>query len=169
MNTHKEKKDNMATINRMGAALVAAATIVAAGCCDKNNCTADATADGAAADLGELHRGDLLFVRLKLKSAVERDYADLVIEDLFAGAFEPVHDAPAAGLPDWVMRTDARDDRMLVFSKKFRLGRNEEVVYTYPVRVVSSGVYALPAVAVEAMYQPRLAARFGAGRVVVRD
>ena len=49
MNTHKEKKDNMATINRMGAALVAAATIVAAGCCDKNNCTADATADGAAA------------------------------------------------------------------------------------------------------------------------
>ena len=127
------------------------------------------TADGAAADLGELHRGDLLFVRLKLKSAVERDYADLVIEDLFAGAFEPVHDAPAAGLPDWVMRTDARDDRMLVFSKKFRLGRNEEVVYTYPVRVVSSGVYALPAVAVEAMYQPRLAARFGAGRVVVRD
>ena len=127
------------------------------------------TADGAAADLGDLHRGDLLFVRLKLKSAVERDYADLVIEDLFAGAFEPVHDAPAAGLPDWVMRTDARDDRMLVFSKKFRLGRNEEVVYTYPVRVVSSGVYALPAVAVEAMYQPRLAARFGAGRVVVRD
>ncbi len=53
MNTHKEKKDNMATINRMGAALVAAATIVAAGCCDKNNCTAGAATDGAAAQAAD--------------------------------------------------------------------------------------------------------------------
>ena len=128
------------------------------------------TADGTtAADLGNLTCGDLLMVELKLSSAVARDYADLVIEDLLPGAFEPVHDAIGSRLPNWVMRTDARDDRMLVFSRKFSLDKDEQVVYTYPVRVVSSGVYALPAVAVEAMYQPRLSARFGAGRVVVHD
>lgn len=49
MNTHKRKKDNMAKINRMGAALVAAATIVAAGCCDKDNCSAQKPADDAHA------------------------------------------------------------------------------------------------------------------------
>ena len=40
MKTDKGKKNKMAKMTTVGAALVAAATIVAAGCCDKENCTA---------------------------------------------------------------------------------------------------------------------------------
>ena len=138
------------------------------------------TSDGAVADLAQVSRGELLVVELRLKSSVARDYADLVIEDLFPGAFEPVFGGlDLRGLPwvvadhaasrPWVMRTDARDDRMLVFSKKFHLNANEEVVCYYQVRAVSAGAYTLPGVAAEAMYQPELRARVGAGRLVVRD
>ena len=136
-------------------------------------------ANGQPADLGQVARGDLLVVELKLRSSVARDYNDLVIEDLFPGAFEPVqgglHLNSLGWIPEkdrfdhWVMRSDARDDRMLVFSKKFHLEANEEVVHCYQVRVVSAGAYALPGVAAEAMYQPELRARTGAGRLVVRD
>ena len=138
------------------------------------------TGDGAVADLANVSRGDLLVVELRLKSSVSRDYADLVVEDLFPGAFEPVFGgldlrglhwvvADHAASRPWVMRTDARDDRMLVFSRRFHLNANEEVVYHYQVRAVSAGAYTLPGVAAEAMYQPELRARTGAGRLVVRD
>jgi hypothetical protein len=139
-------------------------------------------ADGNAADLSSLSRGAMLVVELTIKSNVSRDFADIVIEDLFAGAFEPVHGAidpalypwvairgAARKTGEWVMRSDARDDRMLVFTKKFHMEANEEVRFHYPVRVVTAGGFALPCAAAEAMYQPRLRARTGAGRVVVRD
>ena len=133
--------------------------------------------DGCAADMSRLARGDLLFVELTIRSDVSRDYSDLVIEDLFAGAMEPVHSAldPSVypwlppGADGWVMRSDARDDRMLVFSKKFHMEKNDEVKFCYPLRVVSAGEFALPGVAAEAMYQPSLRARTCPGRVVVRD
>ena len=112
-----------------------------------------------------------------MRSTEERNLADLVIEDLFAGAFEPVHSPIDAslypffhkGMHDWVLRSDARDDRMIVFSKQFHVDKNGEVKFCYPIRVVSSGSFALPQVAAEAMYMPQLRARTGAGRLVVRD
>ncbi|MBQ6136789.1 MAG: hypothetical protein IJI73_05405, partial [Kiritimatiellae bacterium] len=132
--------------------------------------------DGSAADISSISRGDLVVVELELASTVSRDYADLVIEDLFAGALEPVRAALDPSLfpwakdvgPDWVLRSDARDDRMLVFSKKFHLERNEKAVFRYQLRAVTAGSFALPQVAVEGMYHPELRARAGAGRVVVR-
>ena len=136
------------------------------------------TPEGALADLSSLSRGDLLVVELKIRSAETRDYADLVIEDLFAGACEPVRGGIDLGncawipgkdrFDHWVMRSDARDDRMLVFSRKFHLNAGEEVVHYYQVRVVSAGDFTLPGVAVEAMYQPELRARTGVSRLVVR-
>ena len=135
------------------------------------------TAEGAPADLTKLARGDLLVVELTVRSTEERNLADLVIEDLFAGALEPVHSPIDAslypffhkGMHDWVLRSDARDDRMIVFSKQFHVDKNGEVKFCYPIRVVSSGSFALPQVAAEAMYMPQLRARTGAGRLVVRD
>jgi uncharacterized protein YfaS (alpha-2-macroglobulin family) len=66
------------------------------------------------------------------------------------------------------MRSDARDDRMLVFSKKFRLHKGEAVTFRYPVRVVSCGEYVLPGPSVEAMYHPELHARLAPSRVAIR-
>ena len=129
------------------------------------------TTDGKPAALSELRQGDLLTVRLTLRSADKREFSDLVIEDLLPGCFEPVSQsafAPSSCLRDWVMRSDARDDRMLVFSKRFELEKDEEVAFRYQVRVVSTGVFTLPGVAAEGMYHPQLRARTGAGRVVVR-
>ena len=134
--------------------------------------------DGTPADLTRLERGELLVVRLAIRSDATRELSDLVIEDLFPGAFEPVHrDIGFTGNADWVMRKDARDDRMLVFSKKFKLeaGNEVEIRYEagneveirYPVRVVSAGDFVLPGPSVEGMYAPSLRARRAAGRIVV--
>jgi hypothetical protein len=133
-------------------------------------------ANGEPYDMANAKRGDFVMVRITLKSSVERSYSDLVVEDLFAAAVEPVRGGiDVSAYPwtrdcgtEWVMRSDARDDRMLVFSKKFQMYRNDEVKFHYPARIVSSGEFALPAVRVEAMYNPGLNARSGAGRVVVR-
>ena len=136
-------------------------------------------AEGKPADLGALRRGQMLIAELTLTVDDTRVLNDLVIEDLFAGAVEPVHGAlPAsfAAVPaanevmqaDWVMRSDARDDRMLVFSKKFKLEKGREAKFRYPVRVVSAGEFVLPGPSVEGMYHPALRARRIPGRIVVR-
>ena len=129
--------------------------------------------DWLPADMDKLARGDLLIARLTIESDARREIADLVIEDLFPGAFEPVHREITpegwrkSGGADWVMRSDARDDRMLVFSKKFKLEANGKVEFYYPVRVVSAGDFVLPGPSVEGMYAPSLHARRAPGRVVV--
>ena len=137
-------------------------------------------AEGNPVDLGALRRGQLLVVELSITTYDTRVLSDLVVEDLFAAAFEPVHGALPASftLPpgdkaipqaDWVMRSDARDDRMLVFSKKFKLEKGREAKFRYPVRVVSAGDFVLPGPSVEGMYHPALRARRIPGRIVVRD
>lgn len=126
------------------------------------------TREGAEVAPEKLERGDLIVVELTLASSEDRDYADLVIEDLFAGALEPAHaelDTIQAGDTAWILRTDARDDRMLVFSRKFHMARSGEVVFRYPVRVVSAGRFILPGASVEAMYAPAIRARTAATTV----
>ena len=127
------------------------------------------TSDGKPADLARLVRGELLEVELTLTSDMQRTFSDLVIEDLFAGAFEPVHRELAAekGSVDWVMRKDARDDRMLIFAKQFTLGAGASVKMRYPVRVVSAGDFVLPGPSVEAMYAPSLHARRAPARITI--
>ncbi len=134
------------------------------------------TAEGEPYDLSKAACGDLVIVRLGVSSDVARTVNDLVIEDLLPAAFEPVSMpcVPAlypwisSGTHAWVMRSDARDDRILVFSEKFTLEKNDEAFFHYPVRVVSAGAFTLPGAAVEGMYQPSLRARTRGGRLVVR-
>ena len=126
------------------------------------------------ADMDSLSAGDLLVVHLTIESDATRTVSDLVVEDLFAGAFEPVHREMSpegwrkGGGAKWVMRSDARDDRMLVFSKKFDIPANGKVEFYYPVRVVSAGDFALPGPSVEAMYAPTLRSRRAPSRIRVR-
>ena len=132
------------------------------------------TSEGKPVDFANLSRGELLVTELTLRSDAQREFSDLVIEDLFAGAFEPVHRelSPADWMKDdgldWVMRKDARDDRMLVFSKQFTLNAGREAKVRYPVRVVSAGDFVLPGPSVEAMYYPNLRARRAPERIAVR-
>ena len=131
------------------------------------------TQDGAPYDISKASRGDSIVVRIELSSDEDRLLNDLVIEDLLPGALEPVHNDAGVfpwiekGAHSWVLRHELRDDRILVFSKAFSLMKNEKVAFHYSLRVVSAGTFALPAVAVEAMYQPELRASGGTGRIVV--
>ena len=128
------------------------------------------TAEGAPADLAHVSRGDLLNAVITLTSAESRDYSDLVIEDLLGGGFEPVTAASEAlPLPDWLMRTDLRDDRFLAFSKRFHLEAGEKVEVRYQVRAVTAGAFMLPGVSAEAMYFPELASRAAPSNVAIVD
>lgn len=133
------------------------------------------TPEGRPVETNVFARGEMLIAELTVTAADSRELSDLVVEDLFAGAIEPIHGA-APELPlgtnavaprAWVMRSDARDDRMLVFSKKFRLARGQEAKFRYPVRVVSAGDYILPGPSVEAMYFPALKSRRAPTRIVI--
>ena len=135
------------------------------------------TPEGTPIATNEFRRGEMVVVELSVTADDSRELSDLVIEDLFAGAFEPIQGVappPVAGATNevdsakWVMRDDARDDRMLVFSKKFHLEKGEHAVFRYPVRAVSSGEYVLPGPSVEAMYFPALNARCAPTRIKVK-
>ncbi len=147
------------------------------------------TPEGGEADLSKLSLGEMLITELAIKVDDTRELSDLVLEDLLPACFEPVHGGlvPKRASADpsdprganegaslnldqgrWVMRSDARDDRMLVFSKKFTLAKGEEATFRYPVRVVSAGDYILPGPSVEAMYHPDLHARRAPSRISVR-
>ncbi|MBQ2624902.1 MAG: hypothetical protein IJG18_07375 [Kiritimatiellae bacterium] len=148
------------------------------------------TPEGGEADLSKLSLGEMLIAELAIKVDDTRELSDLVLEDLLPACFEPVHgglvpkrasadpsdprganegaSAHALDQGKWVMRSDARDDRMLVFSKKFTLAKGEEATFRYPVRVVSAGDYILPGPSVEAMYHPDLHARRAPSRISVR-
>ena len=128
--------------------------------------------DMTPADISDIVRGEMLVVKLTIESDAARELSDLVVEDLFAGAFEPVHreiSVPGRLMADWVMRSDARDDRMLVFSKKFKLEANGKVEFYYPVRVVSAGDFILPGSRVEAMYAPTLRAQTPPTRIRIAN
>ena len=126
------------------------------------------TQEGKEADLANLSRGDLLVAELELSASETRAFGDLVIQDLFPAAFEPERGGLDRTLfpwvyadgngANWVMRSDARDDRMLVFSKRFDLVAGKPVRFRYPVRVVSAGTFTLPGPTVEAMYAPGIRA-----------
>ena len=134
-------------------------------------------ADGSEADLGALTRGDLVIVELTLQPEAGRDYSDLVVEELLPACFEPDTapvtkeayawiDAQADVVP-WELRRDIRDDRVLIFSKKFKAQSGKAVCTHYAVRVVSAGEFILPGTSVEAMYAPEIRAHERARHVKV--
>ena len=131
------------------------------------------TPEGEPADVKNLKCGEMVISEIAIESRDGRDVGDLVIEELFAGALEPVlggkqsFPAFADEIEGWVMRSDARDDRMLVFSKRFRMEPGMKAVFRHPLRVVSPGDYALPGVSVEAMYYPALNARSAPQRITI--
>ena len=134
-------------------------------------------ADGTEANLGALARGDLVIVELTLHTEAGREYSDLVVEDLLPACLEP-DTAPVTkeayswigsqpGVLPWELRRDVRDDRVLIFSRKFKEQPGKVARAHYAVRVVSAGEFILPGTSVEAMYAPEVRARERALRVKV--
>ncbi len=131
--------------------------------------------DGTAAAPNSFVRGEMLIVELTLSAPMKTVYSDLVIEELLPACLEP-DQTPLAGeaypfigatAHQWLLRRELRDDRVLGFSRRFKLDAGASVKFYYPVRVVGAGTFVMPGSSVEAMYDPSLHARGASGRVKV--
>ena len=127
---------------------------------------------GAPVDPSALRRGDLVIVRLTLDPQ-ERTLKDIVVAELLPAGLEIENArlAAAGTLPwikpdeaDWVLHREARDDRLLLFSKSV----SEPQRFHYAARAVSPGEFVVPPVSAAAMYDPETFSRHGSGRVTVK-
>jgi len=128
--------------------------------------------DGERVDPSKLSRGDLVIVSLAVdpKGAPLKD---LVIEELLPACLELEDgDLAKAGTTPWISATEdrwvlhreARDDRLLLFSREI----SEPQTFHYAARVVTPGEFVVPAVSASAMYNPGIFSRSGLGRVTVK-
>lgn len=129
-------------------------------------------ADGAPVDPAKLKRGDLVIVSLTLDT-LGRPLQDVVVEELLPAGLEiesarlerscaqPWLQADEA---DWVLHREARDDRLLLFSKRI----SGTCAFHYAARAVSPGEFVVPPIAASAMYDPDTFSRWGLGRVTVK-
>ena len=139
------------------------------------------TSEGFPADLENLTRGELLIAEITLSSDIKYDFSDLVIEDLFPAAMEPerasVADAFARwhgkGDRSWVLRSDTRDDRVIVYSRPVTISpeapEGEVRKFFHALRVVTPGDFVLPGVRVEAMYAPEIFAETAPARIRIKE
>jgi len=127
---------------------------------------------GVPVDSATLRRGDLVIVRLTL-DPLERTLKDIVVEELLPAGLEieNARMASAGTLPwiksdeaEWVLHREARDDRLLIFSKTISGVQR----FHYAARVVSPGEFVVPSVSASAMYDPETFSRCGFGRVTVK-
>ena len=129
--------------------------------------------EGRPVDPAALRRGTLVIIRLTL-DPLDGKQTSLVIEDLLPACFEIENSelAKAGTLPwvktdeaDWVLHREARDDRLLLFSKTV----DGPQCFHYAARVVTPGEFVVPAVMASAMYAPDTLSRHGCGRVTVKE
>ncbi len=127
---------------------------------------------GVPVNPATLRRGDLVIVRLTL-DPLERTLKDVVVAELLPAGLEIENArlAAAGTLPwvkndeaEWVLHSEARDDRLLLFSKTF----SHVQQFHYAARVVSPGEFVVPPVSAAAMYDPETFSRNGFGRVTVK-
>ena len=138
------------------------------------------TSEGFVADLGNLARGELLIGEITLDADRDFAFTDLVVQDLFPACLEPdrkeVAEAYAKfhgkGSTKWVLRSDARDDRVLVFSRPVSIKADDvdqaKAKFFYAVRVITPGDFVLPGARVEAMYAPEVKAQTAPSRISVK-
>lgn len=130
-------------------------------------------AEGKVIDLSsgevKVKRGDRITVELTVKSAY--NVSDVVVSDLTPGGMEvenPRLAASTAGAggengEKYGMYVDQREDRLLVFLDRL----SGQITYSYSMRAVSRGVFALPPLAADCMYEPEVNAVTSAGSLIV--
>ena len=106
--------------------------------------------DAQGKPVRQVRQGDVLTVRITVRGQ-KRQIPDCVVSDLLPGGCEMVLARGSAGgerPPRGLKFADRRDDRMLLFADV----DNEPLVYTYRIRAVNRGTFAIPPAYVEAMY-----------------
>lgn len=116
------------------------------------------TTEGKESPLSAFRRGDLVAVQIVAK--FNNQYADVVIDDLLPACLEVERGNVAAikiypwmtEQGDWVIHSEIRDDRVLLFTGDIKEGAI--CTWYYLARVVSPGTFAVPAITASAMYDP---------------
>jgi uncharacterized protein YfaS (alpha-2-macroglobulin family) len=123
--------------------------------------------DAAGQELSAVKLGDEVTVHITAR-AHGSPVPDSVIVDLLPGGFEMVlpDDAADGSAPasSAVPRVERREDRLLLFTDL----PTDTFAYSYTIRAVNKGTFALPPVHAEAMYDPTARAASPAGEISVR-
>ncbi|MBN2417181.1 alpha-2-macroglobulin family protein [bacterium] len=98
--------------------------------------------------------GDDIYVTLRLRSLEDRPLYDVAVVDLFPAGLEPVIDAVReSGEGSWQPdQVDLREDRLIIAGTV--TGRVCE--FSYRMKAVNSGLFTVPPVYCEAMYEPTI-------------
>ncbi len=119
-------------------------------------------------DPSTLKRGDNALIAVKLTVAGARSMADYVIDMPLPACFEP---ADASNFTqasrEYELRREARDDRVVIFTRPYDAKAGETLEFLVPVSVVTSGEFAFPGATAEAMYIPEVNARSASARIAI--
>ncbi|MBQ8173649.1 MAG: alpha-2-macroglobulin family protein, partial [Mailhella sp.] len=112
-----------------------------------------------------VNQGEELTVKITVRAMKPR-IENCVINDLLPGGFEMVipRDNEAQNLPAGVKHTNRREDRMLIFADL----TNQPLTFTYRIRAVNRGLFTVPPIQAEAMYDQSLYGHGASESVEVR-
>jgi uncharacterized protein YfaS (alpha-2-macroglobulin family) len=128
---------------------------------------------GKDISLGELKQGMSLHVEISLTAEKKMD--NVVVVDLLPACLEIENPNLASaehfeerqsGDTIVVDRTEARDDRLILFGSIPQAGK--EVSFRYACRVISAGKFVLPPAWAECMYDPVMRCRTAAGEISIQ-
>jgi uncharacterized protein YfaS (alpha-2-macroglobulin family) len=131
-------------------------------------------ADGNPLDLTNVALGTQVICHIEAQ-AVDKKLENVVINDLLPAGFEIENPRlKTTPLLSWLPEREAaidyediRDDRLLLFADLYP---NRSFEYYYSLRVVTAGVFKIPPVAAECMYNPLISGASSAGIItIVRD
>ncbi len=127
--------------------------------------------DGSPVDLTKIKLGSRI-VGVITAEAIEKSLSNVVINDLLPAGFEIENPRlkttarlswiPARGAS--IDFQDIRDDRLLIFAT---LSPGQPLKFYYSLRAVCAGVFKLPPIAAECMYNPLIAGSASSGLVTV--
>ena len=107
--------------------------------------------------------GDILNVKVIYSSLGKEPVYDVALTDLLAGCFEVVDGSLKTA--DGTYSTEIREDRINVYATAFVY----EQSFSYQVKVLADGSFALPPVYADAMYQPLLHANSDLRKITVGE
>lgn len=128
--------------------------------------------DGSAINFDSLKQGDLVVIRDTIANNSSQLLQHVAVVDLLPAGLEienPRLMSSAAEL-EWLNNVsapeylDVRDDRAIFYTN---LGSGETRYFYYAARAVTEGSFTLPHLHAEAMYEPAIHGRDGAGRVEI--
>jgi uncharacterized protein YfaS (alpha-2-macroglobulin family) len=115
---------------------------------------------GDSVNLSEMKQGDMVVIRMKIKSKRNSDSPNIAITDRLPAGFEIENQRLGQGLNlDWMEEDrkrfapdyfEIRDDRIELFGK-VATGEQE---YFYTVRAITAGEFTIPPAKIESMYEP---------------